>query len=735
MARDDGSAPGRARRLRLRYELLDEHAGNGSTACAVFDHALRRELRVRFAKGLLGSDPIRVARTLARLQHPGIASCHDFGEDAELGAWLATSVTRGRSLAQLLASGGVGLLRVADILLRVAEAMTHAHQRGVAHGRLDAACVLVAEDGQVVVDGWGDAVGEGDDPCSPAAAAADVRAIGALVGACLVAVRDNRGRVRAELGAIRDAAVGDRYADARALLADFRALIDGHVVRAHATGTLAGIRKWAGRHRLLAIGLVLLAATVLATGIGYAVAKADAIRRMSAANAAWSRAEADAQRATELVQCMTEAALGLGDREALRRLLAEAESLWPAVEQNLARYDRWLAAAAALAGGLAGHRDHLQEVTRLGTPGDDAALPRSLRNARAWLRDVLGELVRDLEQFAQEERGELAAVRRRRTEAATLVERSIGGEHATAWSETIRRIATASAYRGWRGPALMPQVGLLPLGQDPDSGHFEFAHLPTGEPAARDPRTGRLVLTPASGVVLVLLPGGCFNMGAQSEDPSQPNYSADAAPQEGPVHEVVLAPFLCSKYELTRAQWARLAGGSAAEEPLLPAVGMSWEDCMRTLPRAGLRVPTEAQWEFAARGGTATPWWTGPDAASLQHSENLRDRSHDVEGTPWSDGYNFAAPVDTMLPNAFGLHHVLGNVVEFCRDSFSPYCMPVRGSEAERLPGASDRRTARGGNWVMWPKDLRTAARKGPAPTHAKDDHGVRPVRAMAAGR
>jgi len=222
-----------------------------------------------------------------------------------------------------------------------------------------------------------------------------------------------------------------------------------------------------------------------------------------------------------------------------------------------------------------------------------------------------------------------------------------------------------------------------------------------------DPVTGQYELTDASGLVFVLIPGDTFSMGADST-PDARNSDPEAAENEQPVHRVQLAPFFLSKYEMTQGQWKRLSGG---EEPsyfragelqgdhritlLHPVEWVTWEACGRLLRREGLVLPTEAQWEYACRARTDTPWWTGKDRDSLLGRVNLADqaavRAHTafVRWATWpelDDGYSMHAPVNAFEPNPFGLYQVHGNVFEWCRDTWAEYGNAVQPDTGLRAP-------------------------------------------------
>ena len=116
----------------------------------------------------------------------------------------------------------------------------------------------------------------------------------------------------------------------------------------------------------------------------------------------------------------------------------------------------------------------------------------------------------------------------------------------------------------------------------------------------------------------------------------------------------------------TRGQWSRWTGGVQAgiderSEALhaLPVTEVSWNDVDAALRKGGLQLPTEAQWEYACRAGTSTPWWTGADAMGVS-------RGGVVDDAP-------CASVGSKAANAFGVHDTSGNVMEWCRDGYGQY--------------------------------------------------------------
>ncbi|MBI3817260.1 MAG: formylglycine-generating enzyme family protein [Planctomycetes bacterium] len=272
------------------------------------------------------------------------------------------------------------------------------------------------------------------------------------------------------------------------------------------------------------------------------------------------------------------------------------------------------------------------------------------------------------------------------------------------------------------GPQIKPQFGLVPIGKDPKSGFFEFVNLDTGIAPKRD-SDGKIVIKDDMGLVMVLVPGGKFWMGAQKKNPASPNYDPKAFEIESPVHEVTLAPFFISKYEMFEFQWSRLATANSRNHDEqdrvanLPIDNISWDDCSECLPAAGLQLPTESQWEYAARGGTSTPWWTGSDEKLIEKGGNvLRPNAHRI---------------GSFLGNPFGLHDTIGNVFEWCQDGETTYETVVRAGDGLRATARSDHRVIRGCSFLSGVGNARSALRSFDRPTHRINQLGVRPARAI----
>ena len=167
---------------------------------------------------------------------------------------------------------------------------------------------------------------------------------------------------------------------------------------------------------------------------------------------------------------------------------------------------------------------------------------------------------------------------------------------------------------------------------------------------------------------------------------------------------------------------------------------ISWDEASQVTSDLGLSLPTEAQWEHAARGGTSTIYWTGDDPHSLVGAANLADRYGQQHGGPasWSfipwldDGNLVHAPVGSYRANGFGLHDTAGNVWEWCQDRYGPYALPTAPGTGERQVPGNAPRVFRGGGFRASAVHAKSADRYGLyAPDYRGFDVGLRPARAI----
>jgi len=384
-----------------------------------------------------------------------------------------------------------------------------------------------------------------------------------------------------------------------------------------------------------------------------------------------------------------------------------------------------------------------------------------------WQHDALARLVSGLEELEDVEQGLVTGVENRLAIAETVEQRSIGDHH-SAWDEVRRSVAEDPVYEGLD---LKPQLGLVPIGRDPNSKLWEFVHLQTGEAPVRG-EDGRLEIKEETGLVFILVPGGRFTMGSNpptSDNPAgSPNVDPRARWNDIPTHEVTITPYFLSKYEMTQGQWQRFTGenpsfwqpgvnyGLNVVTFLNPVDQVSWTDCHQTLTCLGLRLPSDAEWEYATRAGTTTIWWTGNDEQSLAGAVNLCDSHYWTTAgqrgracEQWlDDGWLCTAPVGSYRPNPFGLHDTAGNVWEWCQDLYREYDLrdafveydpldvyelktPTDGSAFDIEGFPSRGRVIRGGCWFDTAYLCRSSYRFWREPQYRSDFSGVRPARSV----
>ncbi len=808
-----------------RYEVKEEIGRGGmATVHRAFDRELRRHVAIKFLHDELRAGPefaerfVEEAQATGQLQHPGIVPVYDVGTDGDGRPFFAMKLVRGRTFAEVVrdsradgdssgdrargaATPRLRLFHLLQLLIDVAQAIHYAHERGVVHRDLKPQNVMIGSHGEVHVMDWGLAKVAGDgrrdgrgearaddesavatsgqradtrvgaiigtpsymapeqadgDP-SRISAATDVYALGAILFHVLTGTapfrgtstaevlnrvlnegaphpRELDGDVPRELDAVCRRAMAmeprDRYPSARHLGADLQAYLEGRRVSAYSEGVADRARRLARRHP----GVTATAGLALLIGLIGAL--------IAIAGIEWQR-----RRATGALARV----LRLSDVKRLAELEASKNELWPATRDRVDDLTEWLKRADDLARRLELHEANL---ATLGEPGTSADM------VTRWQHDTLADLVGDLERLRDET---IPSVRARLENARDLHDRSIA-DHQDAWDRARRSIGDRAACPRYDGLSMTAQEGLVPLARDADTGLWEFWHVPSGERPERG-RDGKLIPTGRTGLVLVLVPGGGFDMGARRpaaptapeelEANEDPNAQPDEVDGRGRPVRVRLAPFFISKYEMTQGQWRAFTGanpsrfgpdqvlGGKKHSLAHPVEQVSWSDGDQVLFRLGLRLPTEAQWEYAARAETTTPWWTGNDERSVDGAANLADSFWKTSGGPtayayvdWlDDGWATHAPVGTYRANGFGLHDVAGNVWEWCRDGYGSYDAPVLPGDGLRdLPPSTDPRyrVYRGGGWSNLPVVARSANRYYETTEFRNFGLGVRPARPIA---
>ena len=279
------------------------------------------------------------------------------------------------------------------------------------------------------------------------------------------------------------------------------------------------------------------------------------------------------------------------------------------------------------------------------------------------------------------------------------------------------------------------------IGMDTD--WVPLTDKPDQKPApSPEPQRGEVWKEPVTGMEFVYVPGGCYMQGS-------PLTEVGRYEDESPQHKTCVSGFWIGKYEVTNAQYRKfdpehtskkyqghdLNGGTQ------PAVYVSWYEAMSyakwlTEKNNGQYVfwlPTEAEWEYACRGGTTTSRFWGDDPAKACEYANGSDLAAKQVWKDWNtadcnDGFVATSPVGSFKPNPLGLYDMMGNAWEWCQDWRGPY-PPGPLDNPYGVPSSEEGRIVRGGSWDNMPAGLRSANRSYGTPNFRRYNDGFRLVR------
>ena len=267
-------------------------------------------------------------------------------------------------------------------------------------------------------------------------------------------------------------------------------------------------------------------------------------------------------------------------------------------------------------------------------------------------------------------------------------------------------------------------------------------------------KAGQTWKDPLTKMIFVWIPPGCFQMGSPKDEKGR--YS-----DEGPVHKVCVDGFWLGKYEVTRGQFRKFINttnyktdaeqeGSSygytnegkwkeqkgyswkkngfKQDDSHPVISVSWNDAqkmakwMSDQSKYKFKLPTEAEWEYACRGGTQTAryWGENPDQACRY--ANVYDKTAKEKiSFSWinhncSDNFVFTAPVGSFSGNSFHLFDMLGNVWEWCEDDYSSDAYKKHILKNPVVKNGGSDRVIRGGGWGDSPRGVRSAGRGGSTP-------------------
>lgn len=239
---------------------------------------------------------------------------------------------------------------------------------------------------------------------------------------------------------------------------------------------------------------------------------------------------------------------------------------------------------------------------------------------------------------------------------------------------------------------------------------------------------------------MVAIASGRFQMGASRTEVAQKSLATN---HEFPRHQVKLPSFYMSKHPITQSQWAAIAALPKVKRDLkvspshfrggdLPVESVSWleavEFCDRLTKKTGRKyqLPSEAQWEYACRAGTETPFSTGETITSKM-ADYVGTYTYNAEAA--GEYRKSTTPVGKFAHNAFGLQDMHGNVWEWSADAWhADYRGAPTNGKARGNTFTSGMRTVRGGGWLDNPSKIRSASRSGYLETAMNRTIGFRVV-------
>ena len=213
---------------------------------------------------------------------------------------------------------------------------------------------------------------------------------------------------------------------------------------------------------------------------------------------------------------------------------------------------------------------------------------------------------------------------------------------------------------------------------------------------------------------MIRVEGGTFMMGSPDND-------SDAYGNEKPQHQVTLSDCYIGETQVTQALWEAVMGSNPSQfkGSKRPVEQVSWKDCQKFISKLNqltgqqFRLPTEAEWEFAARGGNKSRGYKYSGSNDIDdvawYGANSNDKTHDVK---------------TKAPNELGLYDMSGNVWEWCQDWYGDYSSDAQTNPTG--PASGSERVNRGGHWSNFARSYRVVFRKLDAPDWRHDDLGLR---------
>ncbi len=222
------------------------------------------------------------------------------------------------------------------------------------------------------------------------------------------------------------------------------------------------------------------------------------------------------------------------------------------------------------------------------------------------------------------------------------------------------------------------------------------------------------------------IPAGTFTMGSPEGEVNRKSNERQ--------HQVILGAFRMSKYEITFEQYDQFCEATGRDKPSdagwgrknRPVINVSWYDATAFASWMGCRLPTEAEWEYACRAGTTTPFNTGDNLTTNQANYNGNFPYRDNEKGEFRQS---TMPVGSYPPNPWGLYDMHGNIWEWCHDWFDAY--PIEPQTNPKGPDSGLFRIFRGGGWRNYAQLCRSAFRYNYFPDYRYFNIGFRVVDAV----
>ena len=305
--------------------------------------------------------------------------------------------------------------------------------------------------------------------------------------------------------------------------------------------------------------------------------------------------------------------------------------------------------------------------------------------------------------------------------------------------------------KSWGSALLLPVVCVSAHAATVPDGNSPRAFVVVADtPAAASPtaatKPGTEFRDCAACPPMIVVPPGKFTMGS-------PDKESGRLATEGPQHVVTIErAFALGKYEVTFDEWEQCVADrkctrledSGFGRGRRPVINVSYEDAgyyilwLSEKTNQKYRLPTEAEWEYAARAGSDKPrFWGNSNETACQYANVFTAKTmakyKDADRTSFrcDDGYVETAPVGKFKPNQFGLHDMLGNVWEWVQDCWNASYAGAPADGSLWNTGECTKRVVRGGGWYYGPSNVRAARRVQTAPTRRSHDLGFRVARSL----